>query len=81
MIIEEPMVIQSNTNLNPKLLTEYFKACVKYNYKVRCVLPINDLLYYDGPDIDTRSKQVRKNLIGSFFRYTYYTRRYTMIND
>jgi hypothetical protein len=62
MILQDDMVIQTNTNLNPKLLNEYFKACLKYKYNVRCILPANDLLCYDGEDVDTRSKQVERIL-------------------
>ena len=60
MISQDVMVIQTNTNLNPKHLIEYMKACVKYNYQVKCILPTNDLLYYDGDEVNTRSKQIKK---------------------
>ena len=42
------LVVQSNTNLNPKNLISYLEACVKYGYQVICILPINDLLHFQS---------------------------------
>ena len=60
MIVQDAMVMQTNTNLNPKNLSEYLKACIKYGYMIKCVFPGNDLLYYYDEDVDTRSKQIEK---------------------
>ena len=53
------LVVQSNTNLNSKNLISYLEACVRYNYQVNCILPINDLLHFHDGNLKTRSNQIK----------------------
>ena len=53
------LVVQSNTNLNSKNLISYLEACIKYNYQVTCILPINDLLHFQDKILKTRSNQIK----------------------
>ena len=59
MINGTELVVQSNTNLNPKNLISYLEACVKYGYEVICILPINDLLHFQSEHLKTRSRQIQ----------------------
>lgn len=59
MIGGKEFVIQSNTNLEPRNLLSYLEACVKYDYQVICILPINDLLYFQDENLKSRYNQIQ----------------------
>jgi hypothetical protein len=59
MIKGLPLVVQSNTNLNPKNLISYLDACVQYGYEVFCILPKNDLLHFNADHLNSRSRQIQ----------------------
>jgi len=42
----DPILIQSNTNLHPPHMINYLEIAKKFGYRVRIILPSNDLLYY-----------------------------------